>query len=676
MLPVNYIDPGTGSVLVGSVWGVISTVLAMAAAFLVAYFLNPHRRQLSRFRKSRWFFPSMTISILALFISGYPLLFNGFTFQAIGDEMMEGKVLIIGIDAMDPDVMESMMEEGRLPNFGKLETFSRLETTIPPETPVAWSAAATGTNPGGYGIFDFITRDPGKYLPRLTLTEESRSILGTRYSSGMKGVPFWRITSGKGIPTSVIRWPVTFPPERVNGRMLSGLGTFDIKGLLNSYSFYTTGDLESREGESGKIIRVEGDGVIHTKVYGPLVRKGEESSVPMEIGIHDDSVTVKIGGKDYEVNKGGWSEWIRARFRIDPFTEVSGIFRLYLISTKPDLAMYMTSVQIDPEDPLMDISYPKEYSGELSGSIGLFYTMGMPEDTKAVDEGRLPREVFYEQIEQIEEERERMFWHEFGRFGEGVLAFAFDAGDRMQHIFWRGDGMVPEVEKYYEKKDEFLGKVLESMDDNTCLIIFSDHGFSNFERAVDINRWLVENGYMVLTQEPEDDGALFKYVDWSRTKAYSLGFAGMFINLKGREGQGIVEEKDMEMIINEIIGKLLELEDGGNGKRVITRLYRGSEIYHGKNTGNAPDIMIGFEPGYRMSWQTAIGGMAESVIADNDREWKGDHLVDRSHVPGVLFANFRIEKENPSLMDIAPTILEILNIDIPEEMDGEPLVSE
>lgn len=676
MLPVNYIDPGTGSVLVGSLWGIISTVLAMAAAFLVACFLNPLRRLLSRFRKSRWFFPSVTISILVLLIAGYPLLFNQFTFQAVGMGNMEKKALVIGIDALDPDVMEAMMEEGRLPNFGKLETLSRLQTTIPPETPVAWSAVATGTNPGGYGIFDFITRNPGNYLPRLTLTEESRSILGTRHTSGMKGVPFWRITSEKGIPTTVIRWPVTFPPEKVKGRMLSGLGTFDIKGLLNSYTFYTTKELERNEGDVGKIIKLEKKDFIQTNAYGPLIRSGKESSVPMEIEIHGSSVTVTVDGNDHEIGEGKWSDWIRARFRTNPFTEVSGTFRLYLLSTGPDFRMYMTSVQIDPENPLMDISYPKDYSGELSEEIGIFYTMGMPEDTKAVDEGRLPREIFYEQIEQIEEERERMFWYEFGRFDDGILAFAFDAGDRMQHIFWRGDGMVPEVEKYYEKKDEFLGKVLESMDENTDLIIFSDHGFSNFERAVDINRWLVENGYMVLTQEPEDDGALFKCVDWNKTKAYSLGFASIFINMKGREGKGIVEKKDSGTIITEIIGKLAELKDEKNEKRVITRLYRGSEIYHGKNTENAPDIMIGFEPGYRMSWQTAIGGAAKDVITENDRQWKGDHLVDRSHVPGVLFANFRIEKENPSLMDIAPTILEILNIDIPEEMDGEPLVSE
>jgi len=207
-------------------------------------------------------------------------------------------------------------------------------------------------------------------------------------------------------------------------------------------------------------------------------------------------------------------------------------------------------------------------------------------------------------------------------------------------------------------------------------MIFSDHGFTSFERAVSINRWLVENGFMILIDEYDgnDEGALFKFVDWSKTKAYSAGFAGIYINFKGREGQGIVEESEKEEIVNDIIKKLEDFKDPKNNKKVVTHAYKKEEIYHGDYVKNAPDIVIGFEPGYRMSWQSAIGGLTPEPIIDNLKRWNGDHIVDPLHVPGVLFTNFKVNNGNPGLMDIAPTILNILKIDVPEEIDGKSLI--
>ncbi|MBU4283757.1 MAG: hypothetical protein KJ968_01500, partial [Nanoarchaeota archaeon] len=196
------------------------------------------------------------------------------------------------------------------------------------------------------------------------------------------------------------------------------------------------------------------------------------------------------------------------------------------------------------------------------------------------------------------------------------------------------------------------------------------------ERAVSINRWLVENGFMILTDEYDgnDEGALFKFVDWSKTKAYSIGFAGIYINLKGREGQGIVKEAEKEEIVSDIIKKLENFKDPKNNQKVITHAYKREEIYHGDYVKNAPDIVIGFEPGYRMSWQSAIGGLTPEIVIDNLKRWNGDHIVDPLHVPGVLFTNFKIDNENPSLLDIAPTVFEILKIEIPKDVDGKSLI--
>jgi len=685
--PFAYIDPGTGGMIISSLWGIITGFLLAVAGFILTYFIRPLKRLLKRAARKKYIRFILIIVVIA--IAGYAVIVLN-----PGGEYMGKKVLLIGIDAMDTKAVEKLMNEGKLPNLEKLKEaggYSKLDTTIPPESPVAWGAAATGSNPGRYNIFDFVGRDPSTYLPKLNLAEESRGVFGTSYKSAMKGTPFWRITSGKGISTTVIRWPATFPPENVKGRMLSGLGVVDIKGFLNSYSFYTTGDYEKRPEDVGKVVRVSKEGdVIETGVFGPLVRKGNdlaESEVPMKIKLKDDHALIEVDGSEYMVETSNWSDWIRAKFSVDLLTDVYGIFRVYLLGTGPEFNMYVTSVQIDPENPVIDITYPREYGKELVKEIGLFATLGIPEDTKAVTENRIRTDVFLEQVKQIESERERMFWHEFNRFDEGVYTFAFDAGDRLQHIFWEDKvlsrnksdiSIAKAIEDYYTDKDRFIGEVLNKMDNETILIIFSDHGFSSFERAMSINTWLVENGYMTLTKNvtEEDSGSLFKYVDWGKTKAYSLGFASIFINLKGREGKGIVEEADRGKLIDEIIEKLGGLTDPKTGKRVITNLYKGEEIYEGEYTGNAPDIIIGFNEGYRMSWQNAVGGLSLKILMDNTQEWTGDHLIDRSHVPGVIFTNFGIKKENPSLMDIAPTVLSFLGLDIPEDMDGKSLVIE
>ncbi len=652
-------------------------------------------------------------AIVIVVLIGAFFLFSGYSTQ--NKKMTENNVLLIGIDGTDPKVVQKLMDEGKLPNFKKLSeqgSFSNLETTIPPETPVAWSAAATGTNPGKYGIFDFLSRDPKTYLPQLHLAEEKQGTLGTIgsvFENAMKGTPFWRITSEAGIPTSVIRWPVTFPAEKVNGKMLSGLGTPDVKGLLNSYRFYTSEDFDRQSEGAEKIVKVRKFGdLIETKLGGPMTKRGGqvvEAELPMAIKTTQNGATITIDGKSYNVKAGGWSDFIKVKFHIGFLTDVYGVFKVYLASTEPEFNMYVSSIQIDPSNQLAPITYPKEYGKELEKAVGPFYTLGLQEETKAVTEHRIGEDVFFENVKDIEGQRTKMFWYEFDRFQKdgGVLAFGFDASDRLQHIFWRNkilggnssDYVISkEIEDYYVEKDKWLGELLSKLDGKTKLIIFSDHGFTSFERAVSINTWLVDNGYMTLTKKPteKDAGELFKYVDWDKTKvysaaggtgltgegtkAYSVGFGSIYINQKGREAKGIVDEKDKEVLIEELIQKLNKIKDPKYNKTIITKVYKGADIYIGKYAKDGPDVVVGFEAGYRMSWQNAVGGLTPEIIADNgeDKEWVGDHLIDPSHVPGVIFTNFKISKENPRLIDIAPTVLKLFDIKEPKEMDGKAVI--
>ncbi len=679
-IPVRYIDPGTSGAVFTSLSALIAAVLSVVSAFFIAYFIRPLKRLLSGFRrlftmkkKTSYKLP-LLIVIMAVFFAAF-VLTSGDFYMVSGDS----KVLVLGIDALDAELMEKMMDEGKLPNFSKLKDaggYARLLSTIPPETPVAWSAAATGTNPGGYGIYDFVGRDAKTYLPKLNLAQLKSGITGPSYVSSMKGTPFWKITSDNGIQTTVIRWPVTFPPDKVKGNMLSGLGVVDLKGYLSSYSFYTSSSGGTENVETGNVVNVTiENGKISTAVYGPVARAGSSSSevqVPMTVKIGEDKISIEISKKRYDVEVGGWSEWMEAEFSVGMLRKVKGIFKVYVNSAEP-FSMYMTTVQIHPKDPVFDISYPKGYAGELADRIGLYHTLGMPEETKPVTEGVISEETFLQQVNQIEEERTKMFWHEFSRFESGVLAFAFDSGDRLQHIFWNS-GSMKEVEEYYIEKDRMLGEILGKIDEDTKLLIFSDHGFGTFNRSVNINMWLVKNGYMTLTKNvtEDDNGELFKYVDWGKTKAYALGFSSIYINLEGREGNGIVRPEEKDKLVDEIINKLTGLEDE-NGKSVITNLYVSDKIYTGKFAGDAPDIVMGFSDGYRMSWQGAVGGATPWIFKDNEAKWRGDHLIDRSHVPGVAFANFRMNGDGAEITGIAPTVLELTGMEIPKDMEGKSL---
>jgi len=313
----------------------------------------------------------------------------------------------------------------------------------------------------------------------------------------------------------------------------------------------------------------------------------------------------------------------------------------------------------------------------------------MPEDTGALTDESISDETFLEQTKQIEDERDKMFWLEFEKFKQSnraILAFVYDTSDRIQHVFWEHKLLTKETSTdielndavigYFEEKDKFLGKIMEQIDGNTVLIVLSDHGFTSFEKNIDINSWLSKNGFMSLTEEPTEDknGELFQFVDWSKTKAYSVGFNGIYINLEGRESKGIVEESEREKIIEEIIDKLKGLKDPETGKDIIYKVYRKEDVYHGDYLNNAPDIIIGFNPGYRMSWQTAIGGLTPEIISENTKKWDGDHLVDPSFVPGVLFTNLKINKKEPNQIDIAPTVLTLMGLEPPKEMDGESLI--
>jgi len=362
---------------------------------------------------------------------------------------------------------------------------------------------------------------------------------------------------------------------------------------------------------------------------------------------------------------------------------MSAICRFYVKSIAPEFALYGSPLNFDPDKSPYPISYPKGYAKELANSIGLYHTLGMPEDTWALNEERIDEKTFLEQCELIYEEREKMLWYELRRWQGGVLTIVFDTVDRIQHMFWRYiDSQHPlydpaqtaqyggVIEEWYRKVDAMLGRVLDTIDEKTILVVLSDHGFSSFRRAVHLNSWLRDEGFLHLKSGKLEGRQFGQDVDWERTQAYAIGIGGIYLNLKGREPQGIVAAEEAQQIKAKISERLLTLTDSKDGTQVVRRVLPREDVYSGPETDQAPDLFVGFAEGYRASWQTALGGAPRVLVEDNTKKWSGDHIVDPELVPGILLINRPMEIANPMLEDIAPTILQMAGVQAQEDMDG------
>jgi predicted AlkP superfamily phosphohydrolase/phosphomutase len=547
------------------------------------------------------------------------------------------KAIFLGFDGLDPVVAEKMMAEGKLPNFARLRdqgSYRRLRTTYPALSPVAWSTFATGVNPAKHNIFDFLNRDLRTYAPELSSAKVSRTGVEMR----RKSEPFWKILGRNAVRSTILRVPVTFPPEVFNGRELSAMCTPDLLGTQGTYSRFTA--------STGAVVGPEG------------------SSVPFRVR----DVAIEIQGQSHPLIQGKYTPWIRLRFG-----RACGIVRFLLTSPEPAIALYATPVQIDPENPALPISHPPYYAIYLAKLLGTFSTLGLAEDTSALNEDAIGKDEFLAQTALIRKEREAMFFSALERTRRGVVACVFDTTDRVQHMF---HGQPEVIEPLYRDMDEIVGKTLAQVDADTALFILSDHGFCAFRRGVNLNSWLLREGYLALDQGRNESGEYLDGIDWANTRAYTFGLGGVYLNLRGREGQGIVTAAEVAALKDELVGKLTGLRDEEADATAIRTVYQASDIYHGPYLNAAPDLIIGYAAGYRAAWDAATGRVTRTVFEDNRKAWCGDHCVDPPLVPGVLFSNLPMTSDDPGIEDMAPTALSLFGVEAPAWMEGRPVVAQ
>ncbi len=619
------------------------------------------------------------------------------------------QVVIVGLDGMAPELADKYMAQGKLPNLTKLKEegfYGRLQTTTPAISPVAWSSFMTGSNPSKHNIYDFLSRDPRTYLPDLSsarIGKPKRTLSLGRYNiplskpviQGMrKSVPFWKILGESGIFSTILRVPITFPPEKFKGHLLSGMCAPDLKGSQGTFAFYTSDPAKSGKREGGVFFPVEvRDNRVETYLSGPentMLKTPAEIRLPMRIVIDQakGEAVVEVSGQKLRLRKGEFSPWVRLTFKPGLGIKIRAVARFLVSQLEPHFEMYVTPLNIDPEKPALPISHPFIYSVYLAKLLGGFITLGEANDTWALNEGALSEEAFLTLTYSNHMEWERMLFNALKKTRKGLVTCVFETTDSLSHMFWRyldpghpalKNGPTTQSAKVMEdlfvRMDDMIGRVRSKMGPKSALFVMSDHGFKPFRRGVNLNTWLLQNDYLAIKDGADGREEWFKGVDWARTKAYALGLGGVYVNQKGRESKGIVASgEEAKALRRELQAKLAGLRDEAKSETSINRVFDRDEIYTGPYRDNAPDLIIGYNSGYRASWESVTGVLSPGVFDDNLKCWSGDHCIDPACVPGVLFSSLKLASLSPSIMDLAPTVLELFGLAAPASMDGKSLL--
>jgi predicted AlkP superfamily phosphohydrolase/phosphomutase len=634
------------------------------------------------------------------------------------------RVVIIGIDGMDPFLTERMMDAGELVNLQTLRTkggYRRLGTSIPPQSPVAWANFINGAGPGSHGIFDFIHRDPARQCVPFFAAAETLPGAGYWHIGEYKlqlnfwpfghkppqtvlrrqGVPFWDYLDRAGVSSTFYDLPSNYPPSISrygHHRCLAGLGTPDLLGTYGTYQHFSEdGPVFARDEPGGKRSMLFFENETATlELTGPdnrFLKTPEPATIELLVhrDVQADAAVLEIQNQKILLKPGQWSDWTRLDFALKtpaliPDKHISAICRFYLQQVSPNFRLYVSPINADPSAPAIRLSEPPKFVEDISRELGLFYTTGFQEDHKALSNRIFTDAEFATQAQMVLQERLNLLQYAMEHYDDGLLFFYFSSTDLQSHMFWwdstekhpvrsaqEAAGCFDHIKQLYRRMDEIVGQIITRYGNKATVIVMSDHGFANFRRQFNLNTWLRNNGYI----QPPSCKSILRNVDWSRTRAYGLGINGLYLNLKGRERDGIVEPDQREALLQELTARLEAVRDSDPGAPgpVIRKVHRADEVYKGQATALAPDLIVGYCRDYRASWATCLGDIGEQVLLDNDSAWSADHCADVSELPGVLFSNRPITAGYCSLIDIAPSVLPLFGLKVPDSMTGTNIFS-
>jgi predicted AlkP superfamily phosphohydrolase/phosphomutase len=552
-----------------------------------------------------------------------------------------------------------------------------------------------------------------------------------KLTSTRGGTSFW-VTAGRaGVRPSILTVPVTFPPESVpNGELLSGLPLPDIRGTMGTFYYFATDLSRYEEGntEFGGILRrlVFERNVAHAEIVGPpnpIVRQQEREVRSKATLSESDRQTLKelsaradvklpfsmtwnreartanleLAGETIHLAERQWSRWIAVDFKVNALVRLHGMMQALLLNAGTELQLYLSPVNWHPQNPPAAMSSPSSFAADLYERLGPYRTLGWPEATWPLNEERIDEQTFLDDLDKAFADRAATILNRIDARRWDLLVGVIETTDRVQHMMWRlidpghplydaalASRFGGSIERMYQKADDFVGQVVQRLPEGTTLMVVSDHGFHSFRYGVNLNTWLVEHGYMVLKgQRPGEkklddlfggSGTFWENVDWPGTKAYAMGLGQIYVNLDRREAQGSVSEQVYDQVVDAIAAELRDFVDPSTGRRIVRNVYKRRDIYTGPFFKDAADLQVGFEDGYRSSWQTALGGTPPQLIEPNLKKWSGDHgSFDYAITPGVLFSSVKLSTAEPRIIDIAPTVLKLFGLPIPQDIDGKPL---
>ncbi len=528
-------------------------------------------------------------------------------------------------------------------------------------------------------------------------------------TSRRAGTPFWQVAGEHGIPATVARIPVTFPAKDFpHGHLLAGLGIPDLRGRIGTPAFYTSDPTfaPATDNEfSIEIVRLDRrDGTIRTVIKGPpnkLFGTPPVIEAPLTIEVAPDRsrATLSTSGTTFSLAPGEWSDFIRLRFAFNPLVKTSGWARFKLLALDPEVKLYLAPINPDPLNapPGFDMSAPRGWAGDLYRSLGPFKTVGWAIDTWSPSEKFTGEDTFMQDLTQTATEFKGLL-DTFLAGDDRLLIHYFEFTDRIGHILWRGldprhpaydPAQAPRLkamaEDGYELMDAIVGDVRSKLGPDDILIVLSDHGFSTWRRSFHIDTWLAREGYIALTggagqlenlENLFDRGEFWPNVDWRRSRAYHLGLGGLYINLAGREEYGTVAPGDeYERLRRELAARLEAVVDPETGEHPVSRVFLREQVYRTFDPQLIPDLIVTTSEGYRISWQSALGGMPDRLFEDNDRVWSGDHCtLDPAVVPGILFTSVPLRRGQIAMIDLYPTLLKVLDLQPPEPVVGQPFL--
>jgi len=622
------------------------------------------------------------------------------------------RLVILGFDGVDPGLLRRWMDEGQLPRLRALSErgdFRPLASTNPPQSPVAWTTFATGTSPGRHGVFDFVERDPKTYLPDVGTggvvpPRYLWNLIETAHARGItkrQGVPFWQRAAEAGKRVTVLRVPYAFPPDPVpGGRMLSGLGVPDLLGTNSTFTYLAT-DLEAgsgREPGGGRLVRLTTNGDVASADFAgpPDPRGGGRPPLPLHLEVRVDrageQAIVRFVGKEVRIPRGGWSDWIPFRLPVAaplgiPLSGVSGICRLHVASLEP-LRLYLSPLNYAPARPFAAISSPFGFAGELATLLGLYKTVGWSEDTSGLNAERIDEQAFLDDLNHTMDEVQASTIAALGRPDWELLISVFTQTDRVAHMFYRfldpqhprydpilaakfGDAVL----RVYQRMDAIVAQVEERLGPNDTLLVISDHGFHSYRMGFNVNTWLRAKGYLAQAPGADPNGDFFPGVDWSRTRAYALGTGQIYLNLRAREGKGIVPGTEYKPLLAEIARALEGEVDPATGERFVSKVYQAPDVFPGADPERVPDLQVAFRDGYRTSWRTPLGGIPAELFEPNKKKWSGDHAAsDVTDTPGIILSSRALAPGDAAIVDLAPTVLTFLGVPVPPELEGHALL--